>query len=421
MAKCVRPVLHITIALIGVWAAVGASGVAGASEWVAAWYSPPFPTTPVWEPNQVRVFDHQSVRQVVRLEAGGDHIRVRLTNELGLLPVRVGEVRVALSSPNGVLEAGTGHLVTFGGQPGAMIPIGKALVSDPVDFKVKQFDEIAISVYYPDAVAPAGHLDTLHISPVGDHTAEAVWPLAHSAQAPALASGIDVEAAAAHSVLVAFGDSITEGYCATAGMHRDYPEQLARLLAARSGGNQWVVINSGISGNRLLHDGDGPAALARFKRDALDITGVKAIVLLEGINDIGVAYLPESDTGPLQASAIIGAYRELIHRAHAHGLKIYLGTLTPYMGASYERPAGEKVREEVNAWIRKAQGFDGMIDFDQALRDPAHPLNVMGKYQCGDDLHPNDAGYGVMAETVLERLFGNGAPLARLGGASDSR
>ncbi len=410
MVDLARSGLRLAVALIGVCAAAGAGGAARAGEWVAAWYSPPFPTTPVWEPNQVRIFDHQTTRQVVRLEAAGDRIRVHLTNVLGLLPVRVGDVRVALSSPNGVLQAGTGHVVTFGGHRDATLAPGQALVSDPVDMKVRRFDELAISVYYLDAVAPAGHLSPLIISPSGDHAAEDVWPLASQAlDAPGLASGVDVEVASPHPVLVAFGDSITEGYCATADTHRDYPEQLARLLSARSADQQWVVINAGISGNRLLHDGDGSAALARFDRDALDIPGVKAIVLLEGINDIGVAYLPGSDTGPIQAAPIIGAYRDLIGRAHARGLKIYLGTLTPYVGAGYERPAGEKVRQEVNAWIRKGSGFDGVIDFDQALREPAHPSSIIGADQCGDDLHPNDAGYRVMAETVLQRLFAGGA------------
>lgn len=411
MADRARLALCIAIILIMARAAVGAGGAARAGEWVAAWYSPPFPTTPVWEPNQVRIFDHQTTRQVVRLEVAGDQVRVHLTNVLGLLPVRVGDVRIALSSPNGVLQPGTGHVVTFGGHRDATLAPGQALLSDPVDMKVERFDELAISVYYLDAVAPAGHLSPLIISPSGDHAGEDVWPLAtHALDAPGLASGIDVEAASPAPVLVAFGDSITEGYCATMGTHRDYPEQLARLLAARPADSHWVVINSGISGNRLLHDGDGTAALARFDRDALDIPGVKAIVLLEGINDIGVAYLPGSDTGPIQAAPLIGAYQDLIRRAHARGLEIYLGTLTPYVGAGYERPAGEKVREAVNAWIRKGQGFDGLIDFDEALRDPAHPLSIKGADQCGDDLHPNDAGYGLMAKTVLRRIFSQGAP-----------
>lgn len=382
---------------------------ATSGHWVAAWYSPPFPTTAVWGCNQVRVFSHQTVRQVVRLEAGGNRLRVRLTNELGLGPLTFGEVRVALASPNGVTEPGTDRIVTFGGKPGATIARGKALVSDPVDLKVSRFQDLAISVYYPGGAAPAGHLHMLEISPPGDHAAESVWPSAGRSQAPGLASGVDVETASPRKVLVAFGDSITEGFCSTPGTHRDYPEELADLLARRPGKDpSWVVINSGISGNRLLREGAGPKALARFKRDALEIPGVKAILLLEGINDIGWAFDPAGNSPPLSAKDIIGAYKTLIRRAHAQGLKVYLGTLTPYEGAVYSRPQGEKVREEVNAWIRKGQGFDGVVDFDAALRDPASPLHFRGADQCGDDLHPNDAGYHAMAELAFKRLFAPG-------------
>ncbi len=390
----------------GAWAA-GAGG-----HWVEAWYSPPFPTTAVWGCNQQRTFSHQSVRQVVQLEAGGNRVRVRLTNELGLSPVRFGEVTIAASSPNGVLQPGTLHMLTFGGKRGGVIPIGKAWVSDPINMTVHRFENIAISVYYPSGAAPAGHLHNLWVSPSGNHVTEAVWPQGGRPQAPELASGVEVSTADPHPVLVAFGDSITEGFCSTPGTHRGYPQQLARLLAAHRADRRWVVINSGISGNRLLHDGAGPKALARFQRDALDIPGVRAIVLLEGINDIGWAYDPRGDTGPLPASAIIGAYRDLIRQAHAHGIKIYLGTLTPYMGSTYEHPEGEKVREQVNAWIRRGRGFDGVIHFDGALRDPRHPHHYRGADQCGDDLHPNDAGYHLMAETVYKELFAPGKALA---------
>ena len=414
----------VTLCLAASYAAAAAAATsavpaAAGEHWVAAWYSPPFPETAVWGCNQVRTFTRQTVRQVVRLEAAGDRVRIRLTNELGLEPLDFGEVHVALSSPNGVTEPGTDRTVTFGGKPGATIARGEALVSDPVDLEVRRFQEIAISVYYPSGATPAGHLANLEISPPGNHAGEAIWPAAGRAQSPGLASGVDVDTAAPRQVLVAFGDSITEGACVTEGTHRDYPEELSLLLAARRDDQSWVVINSGISGNRLLHDGAGEKALARFGRDALDITGVRAILLLEGINDIGWAFDPDGNGGPLSAADIIGAYQDLIQRAHARGLKIFLGTLTPYEGAKYSRPQGEQVREEVNAWIRKGEGFDGVVDFDESVRDPASPLHYLGADQCGDDLHPNDAGYHAMAETAFQRLFAPGssgrAPLARAG------
>lgn len=393
------------------------AGPMPADHWTAAWYSPPLPPTAVWSCNQVRTFGHQTVRQVVRLEAAGERVRIRLTNEIGLEPLEFGDVRVALSSPNGVTERGTDRAVTFGGKSGGIIPRGEALISDPVDLEVRRFQELAISVFYPGEAAPGGHITNLEISPSGDHAAESVWPRAGRADSPGVASGVEVETAAPQQVLVAFGDSITEGTCATQGTHRDYPEQLSVLLAAQRGSDQsWVIINSGISGNRLLRDGAGTKAVERFGRDALDITGVRAVLLLEGINDIGRAFGPEDNGGPLSTTDVIGAYQELIRRAHARGLRIFLGTLTPYEGAAYSSPEGERVREEVNAWIRKGQGFEGVVDFDAALRDPSRPLELLGPDQCGDDLHPNDAGYHAMAEAAFQRLFAPGssghAPLA---------
>jgi lysophospholipase L1-like esterase len=169
--------------------------------------------------------------------------------------------------------------------------------------------------------------------------------------------------------------------------------------------NDWVVINSGISGNRVLHDGAGPRALDRFDRDALQIPGVRAIILLEGINDIGWAYDPEGDTGPLSAGDFIRAYQEMIARAHARGVRIFGGTIVPYEGANYYHPEGEAVREAVNTWIRTSGAFDGVVDFDGAIRDPQHPLRFLGADQSGDNLHPNDAGYTAMATAVDLDIF----------------
>ncbi len=382
-----------------------------ATHWIEAWYSPPVAPAPIWGGNQVRTFDHQTVRQVVRLEAGGQEVRIRLTNELGRSALQVSEVRIALTSPNGVTEAATDHLVTFGGKRSAVLVRGQALVSDPIDMTVRRFQNLAVSIYFSGRVTPSGHLHQVLISPPGDHAAQSDWPRANLEQAPGIASGVEVKSDAARPVLVAFGDSITEGYCATAGTHRDYPEQLARLLARQPADRGWVVINSGISGNQVLRDGAGPKALSRFGRDALDIPGVRAIVLLEGINDIGGQDGPQGHRD-LSAATLIAAYRELIRRAHAKGLEIYLGTLTPYEGAGYYSAAGERVREQVNAWIREARGFDGVIDFDGALRDPAHPRHFIGADECSDELHPNDAGYRLMAQTAWRQLFAPGAPLS---------
>jgi lysophospholipase L1-like esterase len=379
---------------------VGTSAATPADNWIEAWYSPPLAPTAVLSFGDVRIFAHQTVRQVVRLEAGGKRIRVRFTNELGLAPVKIGSVHVALSSPNAVTQPETDHVLTFGGRPDAVIPVGQALVSDPVEMTVSPFADLAVSIFYPERLAPAGHLLQVHLSAKGDHGADPVWRDSTPARAPALVSGVEVETGPAHHVLVAFGDSITEGAGATPGTNMDYPEQLARRLDHNGVGSSWVVINSGISGNRLLHEGSGPSALDRFERDALDIPGATAIIVLEGINDIGWAFDANGDTGPVSAADLIGAYKQLIARAHARGLKILGGTILPYEDAGYYHPEGEAVRRAVNDWIRTGGAFDGVIDFEQAVRDPQHPTRYRGADQSGDNLHPNDAGYHAMSEAV---------------------
>jgi lysophospholipase L1-like esterase len=405
MKPCWSQIALVAIAVILSTAFAATQKPVPAGQWVQAWYSPPFPPTAVLSSGDIRIYARQTVRQVVRLEAGGNRLRVRLTNELGLAPVKIGSVHVALSSPNGVTEPETDHVLTFNGKQEAEIPAGQALVSDPVDMTVAAFDDLGISVYYPGRLAPSGHLLNVRVSAKGDHGAEDLWPGSSIERGPASASGVEVQAPGTHHVLVAFGDSITEGAGATPGTNMDWPEQFARRLASHGVSKDWVVINSGIGGNRLLHEGSGPKAPDRFDRDALDISGVSAIVLLEGINDIGWAFDPDGDSGPLTAADIEGAYRQLIARAHARGLKVYGGTLEPYEGAGYFHPEGEAVRAAVNEWIRTSGAFDGVIDFEQAVRDPKHPTRYLGMDQSGDSLHPNDGGYRAMSEAIDPKLF----------------
>ena len=405
MKSCWSQVVLVTTAVILSTASIAAQKTAPAAQWVQAWYSPPLPPTAVLSSGDIRIYARQTVRQVIRLEVGGKSLRVRLTNELGLTPVKIGSVHVALSSPSGVTEPETDHVLTFNGKQDAEIPVGQALVSDPVDMTVTAFDDLGVSVYFPGRLAPSGHLSSVRVSTKGDHGAEDLWPGSSIERGPALVSGVEVQAPGTHHVLVAFGDSITEGAGATPGTNQDWPEQFARRLASHGMSKDWVVINSGIGGNRLLHEGSGPKAPDRFDRDALELSGVSAIVLLEGINDIGWAFDPDGDSGPLTAADIEAADQQLIARAHARGLKIYGGTLEPYEGAGYFHPEGEAVRAAVNKWIRTSGAFDGVIDFEQAVRDPKHPTRYLGADQSGDSLHPNDAGYRAMSEAIDPKLF----------------
>lgn len=397
-----------TVSKLGLFAAVAALAVsaapalAGDPPWIAAWTSPTFPAIPVKIAKDVRAYVDQTVRQVLRVETDGTRLRVKLTNELGTTEIKVGAVHVALSDAKGVVDPATDRALTFSGARDAVLRPGAPLYSDPVEMKVPAFAHMAISIWYPEAATPAAHLANVQISGPGDVGAQAVLPEAREARAPAIASEIDVQGGQARRVLVAVGDSITEGAGSTPGADWGWPEQFAQRLAADPAGRCWSVVNAGISGNRILHDGAGPNLLARFDRDVLETPGVTDVVLLEGINDIGWGDRPDNLAS---ADEIIAAYRQLILRAHARGLKIYAGTLTPFEGAVYYSDSGEAKRRAVNDWIRHSGAFDGVIEFEPAVSDPAHPTRYLAVAEHGDHLHPSDEGYRRMAGAVSLKPF----------------
>jgi lysophospholipase L1-like esterase len=213
-------------------------------------------------------------------------------------------------------------------------------------------------------------------------------------------SSVQVYGTTVRRVLVAFGDSITEGAGATPGAHGSWPARLSRRLARRGSLDHWAVVNAGISGNRILHDGGSQNGLARFNRDALSIAGVSDVIVLEGVNDLGVAHAPDGSRDMVDADDLILAYRQMIESARVRGLRIYGATILPYQGAVYFAPAGEAERSKVNAWIRDSGAFDGVIDLDAVMRDPGNPARLREDYEIGDRLHPNDAGYAAMADAV---------------------
>jgi lysophospholipase L1-like esterase len=376
-----------------------------AAAWAPAWASAPFGVLKKDVPKHTRTYDDQTVRQVMRAGLAGHRIRIRLSNDVGPNAVRVGAVRVALSDVDGNTRPGTDRLVTFGGRSSFVMPPGAPMLSDPIDLPVARFDEVAVSVFYPEAAEPAAHHLQVKVSGPGDHTAAATLPGATETYGPALASELEVEGPRPPRVIVAFGDSITEGAASTPKAHKSWPEQLADLLAKDPKRSGWGVINEGISGNRVLHDGAGPNGLARFQRDALDTPGVTDIVLLEGVNDIGWGRKPGEEAN---AEQLIGAYQQMIARAHARGVRIYAGTLLPFEGAVYYSKEGEADRQAVNRWIRTSGAFDGVVDFETPMEDPADKLRMRNDLQHGDNLHPDDAGYAVMAKTAYEQLFGGG-------------
>lgn len=395
---------------------------AGTAHWIGSWGASPEPPTRAFGnfPGAPS-FSNQTIREVVRLSAAGERLRIRFTNEYGTAPLHIGAVSVALATPAGAVEAATEHRVTFAGQPDAWIPAGAPYLSDPIDLPVKPLATVSISIYLPGSTGPctchATGDETAYVSGPGDFTGKP-FKAVRTLQSRAFISGVAVETARPARTIVAFGDSITDGVGATLGANRRWPDLLADRLAARAGRVAWGVVNEGISGNRVLNDGAGASALRRFDRDVLAVPGVKYVIVFEGVNDLGISYGHFS--GPLakafaalappparkaNAAALIAGYRQLIARAHAHGIRILGATITPYAGSAYYSQAGNAQREAINRWIRTSGAFDGVLDFDAAWRDPADPTRIAAALQRGDHLHGNDAGYRALARSINLKLF----------------
>jgi lysophospholipase L1-like esterase len=375
--------------------------------WVGAWgfaatsFIPTkAPTTGVAAPAD---FDNVTVRQIVRIVQPASRVRIRLSNEFGDAPLHIGAAHIALAGDDGSTIPGSDHVLEFLGQPGAWLPAGAPLLSDAVDWKIPRMSRLAISLYLPERTTPPAHRLFEYISAPGEFTAAQTLPGATLARSGALVSEVDIVSPSARRVLVTLGDSITEGFGSTANQFRGWSDRLAERLADCRATREWSVVNAGINSNRLLHNGPGTGALARFDRDALSVPGVTAIILLEGINDIGYSNTVPSEA--VDAREIIAAYKQLIERAHASGIAVIGATIMPFEGSHYYVPAGEQARQTVNAWIRTGGAFDGVIDFDAAMRDPAHPTEVLADLQRGDHLHPNDAGYAAMANAIDLRIF----------------
>jgi len=341
---------------------------------------------------------------IAHTSIGGRRVRIELSNAFGSAPLVIGAAHIALRDRDMAIIWQSDRALQFGGRPSCWIPPGATEISDPVNLNVRAGSDLAVSIYLPETATTdtmhAVGLHTTYISKEGDSTFAPILPTASTTQSFYFLTNVDVLAPADSAAVVAFGDSITDGAVSTPNTDRSWPSFLARRLAAAGGANI-AVLNQGISGNRLLRDGAGVSALARFDRDVLVQPGVKWLMILEGINDIGLGLrsgAPESDA--VRSDDLIGALKQLIERAHEHGIKVIGGTLTPFEGAAYYSEAGEGVREAVNQWIRSGGAFDAVVDFDAATRDPEHPKQFRAGFNDGDHLHPNDAGYQAMADAI---------------------
>jgi lysophospholipase L1-like esterase len=387
---------------------VSSSQSAAARAWVEGWGA-------AMTPNG-KSFADQTIRMVVHNTAPGSAVRVRLSNLTGTRPLRIGAVDIAVQAVGGDAVPGTSEVVTFSGSPATTIPAQAELTSDPVTMAVAAQENLLISIYLPGDTGPSSwHYDAhelTYLSGPGNFAAQdtTIGYVAADTSWYYL-EGLDVESATARCTVVAFGDSITNGFASTTSAEDRWPDFLALRLEAEPGGTAFGVVDEGLDSNRVLTDSlpaFGRSALQRFTHDALGQPGVRDVIVLEGINDIGFSpVVPyRSAEGSVRmgtevtAGQIIAGYQQLIAAAHARGLRIFGATLLPFQGAGYYSAAGEATREAVNAWIRTSGAFDGVIDFDQVMRDPADPLRLNPAYDSGDHLHPNDAGYQAMANAI---------------------
>ncbi|WP_218014139.1 SGNH/GDSL hydrolase family protein [Rubellimicrobium roseum] len=358
----------------------------------------------------------QTIRQVARVSQGGDRIRIEFSNEYGEHPLVIGEAHVALAGEDGAIETGSSRALTFGGEPSIVVPPGAPVWSDPVDLAVEDLGSVAVSLYLPE-VAPTTtwHNDARQTAYIGAGNVadDDAFEVTQTFPSRIWLSGIAIDASPETRSIVLFGDSITDGDGSTLDADNRYPDQLAERIIPT--GAEVTILNEGISGARVLRDRMGENALARFDRDVLSHPGVDTVVLMMGINDIGwpdSALVPEGEPAPT-AEQVIQGYQQLIDRAHAHDLRIIGATLTPFNNAfeggpleGYYNEEKEAKRQAVNEWIRTSGAFDGVIDFDKVVEDPQNPGRIQAQFDKGDHLHPNDAGYEAMAQSIDLGLLG---------------
>jgi lysophospholipase L1-like esterase len=382
--------------------------VAAQDHWVATWTTAQLMARTAPPPaNAPQGFANQTIRMIARTSIPGKRVRVRLSHALGAAPVKLGSAHIALRSKASAIVEGSDRALTFNGRPDATLWPGAMLLSDPVDLNAPALADVAVSLYFSGPTgAPTSHATGLHktyISKTGDTTGAAEMIDATTTEQYYWLAGIDVMAPEKSALIVAYGDSITDGARSSSESNSAWPAQLAARLAAKKETAHFAVANMGIGGNRVLRDGSGISALGRLDRDVFSQPGVKWLMLLEGINDIGREARDPAEA--VTAEEIIAAYKQIVERAHALGIKVIGCTITPYDGAGYYQPKGEATRMAVNEFIRNGKVFDAVADFDAATRDGNVPSKLRAEFDPGDHLHPNDAGYKAMADSVDLGIF----------------
>lgn len=402
--------------------------------WMGTWATAPQHAVP----GHVQTFQQQTLRLIVHVSAGGQRVRVKLSNTYGDQPLLIGSAHIARRAAGADIDPTSDRTLMFRGRSAITIPARAMAVSDPVELDVPALSDLSLSIFLPESTqATTSHalaLQTNYVSPAtGDATAAVKFPVDKTIASWPFLTGVDVAAAPRGAAIVAFGSSLTDGDGSTKDANRRWPDVLAERLQKEHGGNAEIgVLNEGIIGNRLLSDFDSPrqlggpfeavlkelgpalgqAGLARFDRDVLAQTGVRYVILALGVNDILFpgAFIPATES--VSAQSIITGNRQLIARAHKKGIRAIGTTIPPFEGAlfrspsiSFSTPEKEKVRREVNAWIRTSGEFDGVIDFDAAVRDPGQPTRILPAYDSGDHLHVNDAGNVAQGHAIPLTLF----------------
>jgi lysophospholipase L1-like esterase len=410
-----------TPAVIKVTSAANAGVPAFGLHWVGTWAAAPQLTEPSNMPpapftNGSLVFADSTVRQSIHVTVGGRLIRLRFSNAYGGADLPITNVSVAMPAGGAAgvsaIAPGTARTVTFDGRTAIDIPVGAQMVSDPLNFPVATNSNLTVTIYLSAGQASSSITShpgsrTLTYMVNGNHLNDADLPGAANVAHWYFLSGLEALQPGNTAAIDVVGDSLTDGRGSTTNGDDKWTDQLFNRLQAIPGASHLTVLNQGLGGNRVLNDGLGPNVLARVDRDVLAQSGVKWLIMFEGVNDIGTAAATQAAQQQVAAD-LIAAYQQVIARAHAQGIRVYGATITPFGGNNpYDDPNGfrEAAREQVNAWIRTSRQFDAVLDFDRAVRDPASPRQLNPAYDVGDHLHMTPAGYAVIASTVPASLF----------------
>ncbi len=378
-------------------------------KWVGTWAASPVNASTKVDKNLTLGEREITIRETVHVSAGGPAIRVALTNEFGKEPLTISEAHLAFMASIGTIKSKTDHVMMFGGKPTVTIAPGEFIASDSLSLTVPSFSDVTISLCLPEQklTQVTAHNLSVATTQIGPGNQAAVESLQDGIKLQHwyLLKDVEVKEAEPTAAVVTFGDSITDGAHSTPDANRRWPDYLAIRLAADKKAESLSVLNEGISGNRILHTGNGPDAIDRLERDVLNAPGVKYVIWLEGINDIGRTDFPQLPDDVVTTTQIIEGMRSVVQRMHAHGLKVFGATLTPFGGTKFATPTAEAMRQAVNLFIRTPGNFDAVVDFDKATQDPNHPERFLEKYDSGDHLHPSDAGYEAMSNAIDLRLL----------------